>query len=162
MAKVEIKGINEYTAALSKLSKLVQDNICGKAIYEGAAIVMDSVQSGISSIPTTNQWGTPSNPVSGINAKQKAALHNSVGIAKMRNDDGYFNVKIGFDGYNDIKTKRWPNGQPNQMIARSVERGTSFLKSTPFMKKAVSASKKRAISIMGFTIDKEIDELMKG
>lgn len=162
MAKIEMKGLNEYTKAISSLEKAAKDKVCGKAIYEGAAVVMQSVQSGISSIPVSNEWGTSSDPTAGINVKQKAALHESVGIAKMRDDNGMLNVKIGFDGYNDIKTKRWPKGQPNQMIARSVERGTSFLKSTPFMKKAVSQSRKAALNMMQFTIDKETSEIMKG
>ena len=96
-----------------------------------------------------------------LNAKQRAGLHKGLGIAKMQQDGKLTNVKIGWDGYNDIKTKRWPNGQPNQMIARSIERGTSFMKANPFVKRAVNRTRKAAAAEMQNVLDSEIEKIMK-
>ena len=46
------------------------------------------------------------------------------------------------------------------MIAASAERGTSFLKANPFMKRAVSACKAKVIGVMGTTVDAEIKKIM--
>ena len=35
----------------------------------------------------------------------KQGLLDGLGITPMRNDDGVWNVKIGFDGYNDMPTQ---------------------------------------------------------
>lgn len=165
MATIQFKKGDEYLAKIAKLEREMKSQVIGPAIYEGAKIVADGIQAGISSIPTVapNEWATPSDPLPGITAKQKAGLHNSFGIAKMQDDgSGYMNVKLGFDGYNDVKTKRWPQGQPNQMIARSVERGTSLLQATPFVKKSVASTRKQAIQTMKDVADEKIEEIMKG
>lgn len=164
MAKVEFKKGDEYMKRIESLDRKLRYEVIGSAIYDGAKIVADAVQGGISSIPAVapNAWATPSNPNPGITAKQKAALHNSFGIAKMQDSDGYLNVKLGFDGYNDVITKRWPSGQPNQMIARSVERGTSLLQATPFMKSSVSKARSACIKAMKEKAEDEIQKIMKG
>ena len=165
MATVTFKKGDEYIEKLEQLSRELKREVIGEAVYEGASIVADAVKAGISSIPTESPgaWGTPEKPLRGLNAKQKAGLHNSFGIAPLKDDgDGFLHVKLGFDGYNDIKTKRWPKGQPNAMIARSVERGTSIMKETPFMKKAVAKARNRAREAMKRKVDENIEKIMKG
>lgn len=162
MATIKFKDGQEYLDKLSTLADGLRDEVIGRAVYKGAGLVADAVKSNTESLPVDNRWGTDGDKKSGINTKQKTGLIKSLGITPMRNDDGFLNVKIGFDGYNDLKTKSFPNGQPNQLIARSVERGTSFMKATPFVKRAVSATKKQALDVMGNTVDKEIENIMKG
>ena len=161
MAKIEMRGLDEYTRALARLELGAREQVIGPAIYQGAKVAADAIQSSISTIPIDNGWGTEANPQSGINARQKAALHNSFGITKMRDDDGVYNVKLGFDGYNSIKTKRWPNGQPNAMIARALERGTSWLRPYKFIKKAMAEARKKALAVMQTEVDKGIYEIMR-
>lgn len=161
MANIQMKGLDEYTKALSKLELNTRDKVCGKAVYAGTKVVADAVKSAILSIPTDEAWGTSSNPTSGPQMRQKQGLYHSLGIAKMRNDNGFLNVKIGFAGYNEIKTRRWPQGQPNAMVARSIERGTSFMRATPFVKKTVAAAKSGALETMKKSVDESIEDLMK-
>lgn len=164
MAKIQFKTGDEYMKKIEALQRQARYQVIGSAIYDGAKIVADAVQGGISSIPTVapNSWATPSSPNPGITAKQKAGLHNSFGIAKMQDNSGYLNVKLGFDGYNNVVTKRWPQGQPNAMIARSVERGTSLLQATPFIKASVSKARAACIKAMKEKADEEIQKIMKG
>ena len=60
-----------------------------------------------------------------------------------------------------MKTKKYPNGQPNALIARAVNSGTSFRKKTRFLDKAVNASKKAAEAAMDAACSREIEKIMK-
>lgn len=161
MAKIEMKGLNEYTRALSRLEAGLKEQVIGPAIYDAAEIVADEIRAGIDALPVDGGYGTPQNPLEGPNQIQKDALQESFGITRMGEKDGFYNVKIGFDGYNEIRTKRWPRGQPNAMVARSIERGTSFMLKTPFIKRAMSKARKRALESMQRTVDRQIKKLMK-
>ena len=79
----------------------------------------------------------------------------------MQNDNGFLNVKIGFDGYNNVRTRTYPKGQPNALIARATESGSSVRKKTPFIRPAVNASKKQAIDSCKVVVDEKIYALEK-
>lgn len=162
MAKITFKKGEDYMFRLSKLSATLIEEVCGPAIHDAAGLVADEIRQELSSVPTDEEFGTPENPVKGIKAAQKQALLECEGITTMQEDSsGFLNVKIGFDGYNDIKTKRWPNGQPNQLIARSLESGTTWMTKTPFVKRAVAKSRKKALEIMEKKVDEGIEKIMK-
>lgn len=145
MAKFQVgTGIDQYVTQLTNLEFTAHDSI-GRAIYKGAAIVADAVKANI-----------PSLPKSSCSNLEKAALMDGLGIAKMRDDGGMWNVKIGFDGYDSIKTKTFPKGRPISMIARSIESGTSFRKKHPFVAPAVNATKAAAEMAMAEEINKEL------
>lgn len=160
MATISFKNGDDYLFRISKLEASLQDEVCGEAIHGAAAIVADAVRSEINSLPTDESYGTNMNPTRGPKRLQVDGLLKSLGIAKMRDDGGYYNVKIGFDGYNAIKSKRWPQGQPDQMVARSIERGTTWMKANPFMKRAVAKTRKAAIESMKKTVDEKIEDIM--
>ena len=163
MATIQFKKGDEYLTKISRLDRRLKENVLGKAIYGAADIVANSVRTSLQSVPTDERWGTQNSPTTGPKKMQKKGLYDSLGIAPMQDDGtGYVNVKIGFDGYNEVSTKQWPQGQPNQMVARSIERGTSYMQANPFMKKAVSKAKKAAVDHMKKTVDTEIEKTMKG
>ena len=160
MATISFKNGDEYLMKISKLEAALKDEVCGEAIYGAAGIVADEIRAKLEAVPTDERYGTSSDPTRGPKAVQKAALLDALGISSMQERDGYLDVKIGFDGYNGVTTKRWPNGQPNQMVARSVERGTTWMKANPFVKKAVAASRKRATEFMKKSVDQSIQKIM--
>lgn len=160
MAKFQFEGIDDYIAQLEKIYGDT-DEIIGAAIYQGAGVVMSSVVNAIENIQTDERFGTLENKTIGPNSYQKEGLVRSVGIAKLRKDGSFWNVKIGFDGYNGLHTKTWPNGQPNAMVARSVESGTSWMQKQPFMRSAENASKVRCEQAMANEIDKQITKRVK-
>mgnify|MGYP000482314503 CR=1 FL=1 len=128
MAKISFKGLEDYELRLSKLADRKEiERIAGQAIYEGAAIMADEIKDSIEGLPVVTGYGTESNPIpGGVTAVQKAGLIDGLGIAPMQDDAGFLNVKIGFDGYNRTKTEKYRQGQPNQLVARGVESGTSW------------------------------------
>ena len=117
MAKITFPGLADYELMLSKLED-GSEEIIGKAVYAGAGIVADAIKSSIQSLPIVRGYGTESNPLpGGVTSAQKAGLIDGLGISRMQDDAGYLNVKIGFDGYNNTRTERYPQGQPNQHFA---------------------------------------------
>lgn len=162
MATIKFNAGDEYLGKISRLATSVKDEVCGPAIYSAASIVADAIRDELQKVPADETHGTEEEKAKGPRKIQKKGLYDSLGITKLRTDEnGDMDVKIGFDGYNGLKTKTWPKGQPNQMIARSVERGTSFMDSTPFIKKAVSRTKAQALDEMKKTVDKQIESIME-
>ena len=157
LAKCVIKGIDEYTNQLEKLSD-DSTTIIQKCLYDGAKIMADAVSNAIDTIPTRSnkEYGSESNILSGITAKQKAGLKESFGISPMSDRNNQQSVKLGFDGYNDVRTDKYPSGQPNLLIARAIESGTSWLQPCHFMSKAVNANKGAVEQKMADTCDAEI------
>ena len=138
------------------------DEMIGKAVYAGAGIEADAIKANIKGLPVVRGYGTDANPLpGGVTASQKAGLINGMGISKMQDDAGYLNVKIGFDGYNATKTEKYPQGQPNQLVARGVESGTSWKKKKPFIRPAVNSSRNRAEAEMARILDEEIKKVSK-
>lgn len=155
MAKFQVQGLDEYAKKLQTLGDKA-DAVAKMAVYDGAAVVAGAIRAGILSLPTDNRYGTPDKPVNGISNKQKADLINGFGLAPMKIESGYINTKAGFHGYGSTPTKKYPNGVPNQLLAASVEGGTSFRKKSPFIRTAVNSSKQAAVAAMGKRVENEM------
>lgn len=165
MATLKIEGLDEYERMLSQLAEpnTVQ-GICGATVYAGADVMADAIRAGIEALPVVpaNRVGTPNNKLAGITGKQKDGLLDSFGITPMQHRDGFYEVKLGFDGYNDVQTAAHPNGQPNSMIARSVNSGTSFRQKIPFIDRAVRSAKKETEAAMVAACDDSFKKITKG
>lgn len=161
MAKIEMKGLDRYTKALSHLEARARAEVIGKAIFDGADVVADEIRAGMEALPTEGGRASDRRPLIGPNPVQKKHLISSFGIAPMKETDGFYHVKMGWAGYNPIRTIRWPAGQPNAMVARSVERGTSFMQANPFVKKAVSRARKKSIAAMQARIDERLHTIFE-
>ena len=96
-----------------------------------------------------------------MSAAQRDGLIESFGISKMQDSNGYINVKLGFDGYNSIRTQKYPQGQPNVLIARIYENGGSTAEKQPFIKPALNKTRKAAQAKMAEVIDAETAKLMR-
>ena len=160
MATIRFSKLRDYELMLGKIGYASKD-ICGAAIYEGAKSIADEVKSNLNALNTTTdelamlkaKKGEPTY----ITQRAKEGLIKSFGVTPMSQDeDGIYNVKLGFDGYNDVKTKKWPKGQPNQLIARACESGSSAMIKQPFFRGAVQKTKKKAESRMAEVLDEKI------
>ncbi len=157
MARITFEGLEGYMESLQRIEADSQA-ITERAVYEGAAVVADAVKEAIRTLPTDQGWGTRANPLQGISPTQKEGLIDSFGVAPMQDDQGFLHVKIGFDGYNRVKSRKYPKGQPNAMIARAAESGTSFLKKTPFMAPAIRQAKPEAKKRMQRVFEEALNE----
>lgn len=159
MAKLEFTGIDEYLKQLNTLSD-TGVGLCKRAVYDGAAVVAQEVQAEVNSLPVMTH-----NPEKGesltVLSYERDGLLEGLGISKIKDDGGYINTKVGFDGYNRLRSKKYPNGHPNQMIARSIESGTSFRRKNPFMTRAIRSAKAKAIAAMDARFSEDIDKIMQ-
>ena len=153
MANLKMKGLDEYEKQLTKLQNISRECV-GQAIYQGAKEIADEVKRNIEAIPIDQRKLKPGQVLHGVTASQKQGLRDGFGIARIQNDNGYVHVKLGFAGYNSTITDKYPNGQPNSMIARSLQSGTSFRDRIPFVDNAVSAKKGACEQKMIETFDK--------
>lgn len=155
MAKIEFQGIDEYFDKL----KIIGDRttgLCKRAVYDGAAIVADAVRAEVQALPTTDHDETPQ----GVFSYEKDGLLDGLGIAKIKDDNGVVSTRVDFDGYNRMKSKKYPQGHPNSMIARAINSGTSKRPKNPFMNRAANKAKAKANAAMGARMDADIDEIM--
>lgn len=157
MAKIDVKGPESYMAQLSKLGK-ESIKICENAVRIGGGIVADEIRKEIESLPEEKfRKLQPGDNFTGTSKGVKKDLIESFGISPLGKDrDGVINVKIGFDGYGSYPTKKYPKGVPNALVARAIESGSSVRQKTPFVRKAVNRSKKRAIEEMGKSIESDL------
>ena len=172
MAKIRAKGSEKYMTKLELLNKNT-DGICKHAVYEGAKVVADAIKQSIDALPVqappakqsyfylSQESRDAGEKLHGISEAQKKGLQEGFGITNMRHENGAWNVKIGFEGYNEVQTKTYPNGQPNTLIARSVESGSSVRDKTPFIAPAVKACRKNAQNTMEVVIQKQIEAITK-
>lgn len=160
MAKLKFSGLDEYVSQLKTL--VTVSEVCiGRAVHDGAGVVADAMKAAIESLPIDERYVRPGNTLNGISSLQKKGLIEGFGIATLRNDNGYLNVKLGFDGYNGVKTKQFPSGQPNAMIARSINAGTSFRQRVPFIDNTVRQQKDACEKKMKETFDKELKKVIR-
>ena len=175
--RISFPGIEEYAKQINKLSGATLP-IINKAVYNGAGVVADTCKENIRNaniaVPDAghgNEWpaieawkefkkdGKIHNYT--LTEKQKRGLINGLGLSTFVNEHGYINTKMGFDGYNEVKTKKYPKGQPNAMIMRTLESGTAALTKQPIVRKSVSQSREKCIDKMQKTLENEIEKIIK-
>lgn len=168
MARMHMEGLEEYEKALSQMANHTEE-IAEAAVYVGAGIVADAMREEIEALPVGEGeiTGLPPKAKDGqkinvVSRRQKADLLNGLGVARIENNRGYIQTKVGFDGYGSVKTKKHPDGLPNVVLARSINSGTSFMKKNPFARRAVNNSKNHAVKAMGEKIEEEIKKVMEG
>lgn len=151
--------MDEYLRQLEKLSGDAREYI-GKAIYEGAGEAADAVRAEIQGLPVGPGRAKEGEVINTITSVQKAGLLEGFGISHLSQKGQLQYVKLGFAGYNSQKTKKYPNGQPNSIIARSVCSGTSFRAKNDFISRAVK--RKQVEETIRKEIEKQIESLTGG
>lgn len=159
MAKFVVgKGLDNYIAYLQKINLLSSDMV-DEAVYDMAKVVADKVRANIEALPAVSNAAniaTYKQGISRLSEPEKQGLLDGFGVSSIQDNDGYVNVKLGFDGYNSVKTKKYPNGQPHALIARVTNSGSSYRQKTRFVDKAVSATRKQAEEAGQAKIDEKI------
>ena len=144
------EGMDDYVAYLESVGNGAT-GMAKRSLYEGVAVVGEAIRQAIIDLPY--------HPTNGISHEQKQGLLDGLGYAVMKRKKGSWYLKIGFDGYNSVQTKKYPNGQPNAMIAAAINSGTSRRKRTNFIYKAVNKSKQESLAAMKRQFDDDIKNL---
>lgn len=155
MARFKISlGLDNYTKKLQELQLKTRDELIGKAVYEGAGIVADTIRAGISGLKESPDVHK------GVTSLQKQGLADGLGISRMKDENGFINVKIGFNGYNGHVSAKYPKGQANALVARSLEKGTSTAPAQRFVSPAVRRAEVAAENAMKDVIESGIEKIM--
>lgn len=156
---IVVEGFEDYIEQLITTDKQL-DRICGRSLHPGAKIIANVCKEKLQNLRTDDtlfRWNGGFRH--GPTTRQKKFLIESMGIAKIRHIGNSYDVKLGFDGYNDIVSERWPAGQPNAMIARSVNSGTSFMEAQPFMNQSITESEAAVIKAIEKQFEYELEKI---
>lgn len=156
--------IKQYRQAAKSI-----DSIGKAAVYKGAGYMADAVKREIRSISVVDdKSGRPpyvrkGKKLTSISSIQKNDLLNSFGISKFDSSEseqgsGQIAVKLGFDGYGSYPTRKHLKGIPNQLLIRSLEKGTSFLKKNNVVTRTVNQNKNKVEKII---VDNFYDNIKK-
>lgn len=143
--KISFPGIDEYRAQLDGILKHVP-KLVNMALYDGTNVLATEVQKEIDGLTE-------------LTPEARAGLHEGLGVARFWHEGEATVTKIGFEGYNKKRTKRWPKGQPNAMIARSLIRGTSWQRANRFTQRAAKKARQRCIEAMRNRFDTELQKI---
>lgn len=141
MARIAFNAGDDFMLRLQKVGDRSEAMI-KKAIHEGARILTNEIRANLEKNLAGSEDST-------------GAMAESLGITKITQDkDGFWNAKIGFDGYDE-------KGVPNQLKARVMESGSSTIRKRPFARPAVNAKRKEAEAAMERVINEEIKKTME-
>lgn len=163
MARLDIDGTDEIFNVLREVETCI-DDISKMALYDGAKILADEIKSNLKALPTDDpdRKLRDGSQYTSLTTHEKEHLLKGFGISKIQGNSVEGNdVAVGFGGYGDFKTKKYPKGVPNQLIARSVESGSSVRQKHPFVRPAINKVKREVVKKMGETIELEIKKITK-
>lgn len=163
MPKMTINGVEEIGYLLDKLDQETT-SILKKGLYEANHVLYQEVEKNLSSIHTVGEKENRN-----ITEKQKQGLLSSLYGSKFQQNNNELYFTISVTGYNDVITEKYPKGQPNIMILRSLEKGgfidngkrITVMKQQPIMRKSLNHKKKEATQKIQETVSKEVKKLQK-
>ncbi len=158
MAEIISVGVDELTKLLGQLSE-AGEAISKMSVYDGAGVVADAIREEVMSLPTEKPRRLKDGErMHVIVEDDKRDMADGLGISTIESKGGRTRAVIGFAGYTRHKTKKYSKGVPIQMIARSIESGSSVRAKDPFIRRAVAKSKDEARRAMIERANRQIDE----
>lgn len=164
--QMNFKGFDTYMKVLNRLGEKAEA-VEKIALYKGAEVTANEVRqkiSGIAAVSDAENLTAYHNDDKRykMSVAQKAGLLKGLGVAKHEVTGDSVNTVIGFDGYNDVQTAKYPKGQPNQLVARIFEHGTSYSAKQPFMRQAKNAAKSKVEAAMIAKAEECYRNIVKG
>lgn len=156
----ELIGLDEIQKRLEGLGESTEE-ILSDALYEGAKVMADGLKSAIEALPEDSGFkdikhGEP--PRNVVSRHDKEDLISHMGISHFISKTGSVYARISFNGYGQIKTKKFPNGRPVVLIARSINSGSSVRMKHPFIKPTINRYKQAANDAMKKAVEKKLKE----
>lgn len=147
MAGITLYGWDELEKGLQRMSsQKTVDGIAKRAIYVGAEVMADALGAAVDNVPKSN------NRAKGLTPKQVDGLKAGVGVSTMKNKGGVISNAVGFSGYNEY-------GQPNVMLARAWEGGSSINPATHAFSSAIRQARKNAESAMAEQANEDFENV---
>ena len=154
---MQTSGMAELTKRLEKLGEKAQ-GAASLALYEGAGMMADEVSRAVHGIATEPFRYATGGRMRKPSPEEKAALVQArKGVAKFRKTRISVNTSVGMQnsGYANVNGKT----KPIPLIANAINSGTSFMQKQPFMRKAFSQAKGRAMQAIEDGLRKRLEEM---
>lgn len=165
MASISFKKCSDYYRKLQELGEIAEKgDVIRDAVRAGAKPVADAIRENIEQLPEQDFQRLPEGETfSGISGSQKEDLLDGFGLAPIQTGrNGFVHTKAGFDGYGRFPTPTYPKGVPDQLLAASVESGSTVRQKTPFIAPAVKETRTEAITAMEAVIDQQMKDIFEG
>lgn len=162
MPSIKVDGLDDVFAMLKSIGGDIE-GVQKQAVYAGMGVIRDEVVRQIQALPEQRGYLQKGRlPRDVITPREKEQLIKHIGIASMDNKSGTVSTRISFDGYTDIKTKKYKKGLPAILVARSINSGSSVRTKHPFMRHAQAASKAKAIEAAETAAREALAKMMEG
>lgn len=151
MAKIfAFKNDEAYELRLRALAGDKGGKAAQAAVYAGVKVLADALRPSYERV---------------LGPESTGQMLAAMGVTPIKQDDrGWWNAKVGFDGYDTRISKEFPNGVPHQFKARVIESGTKnkYIKGHQVIKKAIRANRAAVQKAMDEALDLEIRKIMEG
>ena len=147
MAKMTVTGLDDISSLLHQLGEKGVE-IATNAVYSGAGAMIERVKEEINALPVEEGYLPNGKKRHSVTQREKDNLISHIGISRIETIGGKTTVAIGFDGYTDYTTKKYPSGVPVPLIARSIESGSSVRQKIPFLRKTANQNKESVKAAM--------------
>lgn len=158
--KFRVKGLDKYVKQLENLSNPYNAEVCAEnALIKGSDIVAEFTQKELQNIPTDDRSGKVEHR-NGLRTIEKKFLISEFGVTPTDKKNDYMDRKTGVDkGRLD-----YPNSDSYVyavVLARSLERGTSFLPKNPVFSRASRKARKPCLDAMEQSLTEDIERVMR-
>lgn len=162
MPQMTVDGMEDFLDELGRIGAK-SAGIAKKCAYSGAAVMADAVRVWTKALPldSNGHFVKGTDPLHVITDQDREDLAACVGVSGIESDGMTTTVSVSFDGYITRAEKKFPNGVPAAMIARSIESGSSVRAKRPFVRPAVRAASKEVLAAMRQTMGECIEQIQK-
>lgn len=159
--RYRFKGLNEYVAKLERLSNKFNAEMCVEvAVDAGAKVVDEYTVRELEKLPTDDTPGKVPMRKS-IRTIEKKFLIKEFGTSPLENKNGFINRKTGVDTGTLTYNDRGDSYVPAIVLARSLERGTSFMPKNPVFSRASRKARKPCLEAMERSLNESIEAICR-
>lgn len=152
--RVNYSGFDSVLAELEAVTDI--EVLADEALHIGADIIADEMRKQIDNLKTTDEnYRTDKRYCT---KREKRLLQKELGYTPFSFWGEKYNIKVGFDGYG-YPTPKYPNGIPTQLVANSINKGTSFMIPQPFITRCQRYARRKAIDAMMEYFEKTLKKL---
>lgn len=136
-----VTGGEEFSQLLNAVAGDTGIEVARAGVYAGAGVLADAVKAEIRDLPEQEGYMAPGYQRNVISSYDKSQLEQHMGISHIYHDGDKASAYVGFAGYTDKPTKKFPQGVPVPLLARSLESGSSVRRKNSFVRRAYNKSK---------------------
>ena len=162
MAKTKsVKGGDDFSALLNGLAGDQTIAVMKAAVYAGVGVLADAIKSEIQNLPEDSGYKRKGVKRNVVGTNDKKALQERLGISRIDATGDKADAVVSFSGYNGRPTKKYPQGVPIPLIARSIESGSSVRQKNPFIRRAFNNAQSNALQKAIDAGQTKLNELIK-